>query len=508
MTVFDVRDFTSWCSAKRVCELFIFRMYWLAMLSVLLAQEPRRGSINGQSIDTTYKDRDRPFEKWETWGSLSLLRVTFIRCNTLYTNDREGGAVYFMSSDPNPAAAFMNCTSCVFDDCRSQAGFGAAVFYKSPTKTFAFDGCIMMNMKTANSVIHMQCGETSDNFGTLSLSRNVFQNITIEEGREGGGSGLVIRFPTNLELVECEFRKCKTGKSGGAVLFTPHNQDTVEKLLFTDCIFSETSATVSGGAIAVTASCKSLEIVGCTFTGTKETPTENGGLVMLSGKVTVVGINETTFNYSTAQDGGCIYSSSSSEGTSFIVEGCTVSDAGATAGFYSIVVKAQDTRIKGLHMKDMKGGHGRIQLSDTGFTNNQITLDGCTFEQFATEALLSFTTSSPITLTVKDCRFLDVSSTGQNLFPMDKADVPGVNHLKMSDCIFDQDCNYQWSIIQSPLREGSGSCTLERIQFKGLSITEKEAAFVLKGCASISLAECYITNQPKSSELIVRYWKH
>ena len=81
------------------------------MLSVLLAQEPRRDT-NGQSIDTTYKDRDRPFEKWETWGSLSLLRVTFIRCTTLYTNDREGGAVYFMSRAQDPADAFMNIIYC------------------------------------------------------------------------------------------------------------------------------------------------------------------------------------------------------------------------------------------------------------------------------------------------------------------------------------------------------------------------------------------------------------
>ena len=183
-----------------------------------------------------------------------------------------------------------------------------------------------------------------------------------------------------------------------------------------------------------------------------------------------------------------------------------MSRAEASTRFYSIVVKAQDTRIKGLHMKDMAGGHGRIQLSDTGFTDDQITLDGCTFEQFGTEALLEFTTTSPITLTLKDCRFLGVSSTDQNLFPMDKAGATGIKHLKMSDCIFDQDCKYQWSIIQSPLREQAdiptGSCTLERIQFQGLSIAEKEAAFVLKGCEAISLVDCYITNQQNSNELI------
>lgn len=432
------------------------------------------------------------------------MRVTFIRCTTVGTNDGEGGAVYFASNaQGSGGVAFMNCTSCVFDACHAESGYGAAIFYKSPTKTFVFDDCNVTNMNIADSVIHMQCGDAPDNFGTLSLKNDVFQDITITRGSEGGGSGLVIRFPTNLELIGCEFRRCKTRASGGAVLLTPHNQDTIEKLLFLDCLFSETSATVDGGAIAVTASCQSLEIVGCTFTGKKEVQTGNGGFIMLSVTVTTFRINETTFNYSDAQDGGCIYSSSPSEGTSFIVEGCTVSAAGATTGSYSIVVKAKDTRIKELHMMDMPSGNGRIKLSDTGFANNQITLDSCTFEQFATEMLLSFTTNDPIALTLKDCRFFGVSSTGANLFQMDKDEATGIGNLRISDCIFDQDCSYKWAIVQSQARTGSpvGSCTLERVQFKGLNIQNNEAAFVLKGCESINLVDCNITNEEKSNQL-------
>ena len=120
-------------------------MYWLVTLIAILAQEPRRGSVNGQASDTTYQNRDRPFEKWVSWGSLSLLRVTFIACTTVGTNDGEGGAVYFASESAQSqgGAAFLNCTSCVFDNCYAASGFGAAIFYKSPTKTFVFDGVII-----------------------------------------------------------------------------------------------------------------------------------------------------------------------------------------------------------------------------------------------------------------------------------------------------------------------------------------------------------------------------
>ena len=476
-------------------------LYTLLIVSALASRALADEICNGPYSSTTYSGGTRPCGSWTSWGGLTLVSVTFLGCSSA-SDLKDGGAIYFESTSSK-----LSCTQCVFDGCTAQSGYGAAVFSNSPN-TFVYDRCTVKNMQPEYSVLHMQCGGRNsapvNNYAeAIRLTGNVFQDISIsppEARSEGGGCGLVVRFPTTLELVECQFHRCSTASpdlGGGAVLFTPHGEDAIQKLLFQGCVFRDNSADVNGGAIMLTAKCLRLEILSCEFTGKKGPQSGKGGFVMLSAHVTYFGINDTTFDKADANDGGCIYASGSADGASFIVDNCTISAAGARDGEYALVVKAKDTQIKGLYMKNMPGFHGKIELSDLGFKNNQLKLDGCTFENFGTGQLFTFGTSASFTLTLSGCRFLGVISNASNLLQMEGNEKYkyGFNTLKVSDCIFDSACGFRWAIVQSAERTASsssaaGSCTIERTRFEGLNVTQ-ESALTVKGCASFTITDCY-----------------
>ena len=464
--------------------------------------------VASDASDKTYQDQQRPFEYPTDWGGLTLLRVTFINCNNNQASRfPAGGAVYFASTLGRPGD-YLNCTNCTFDRCSSKNGYGAAVMCNSNENTFVFNDCIVKNMDPENSVIHMQCADQQvpNDYGPLTLKGNVFQDISIKVTSyiaEGGGSGLVIRFPTQLELIGCQFIRCHTASAlgGGGVMFRPRS-DNIQNLLFEECVFSETSAAQNGGAIMLVGSCDHLEIVGCEFTGKKGVQKGKGGFIKLD-KAMYFRINETKFHNSDAAEGGCIYADMRDhEARSFIVEGCSISEAEATTGQFAIYIMTAIAQFKGLSMKDMKGGRGMIQLTDLGFSNKLLTFESCTFDNINTKKLFFFRSlkGNPA-LVLRMCTFQNVVSTASLLDCRNDGSggaTSQISSVTISHCVF-KGCSYQSAIINSPERNDQQvnglTCTIEETNFDDLSISDEGHALILGGFTSIVITNCHFVAQ-------------
>ena len=164
--------------------------------------------------DTLYTNGDRLSRgKDQGTPSLSLLRCTFIGCTG--EANAAGGAIWYAA-----VQGPLICKNCTFAECSAPTGWGAAVFYRSTLDDFVFDNCTVLNMQTRYSVIHVQRGENSDTFTSLTLTGNKFQGIAVTESDQCGGSGLAFRHVGTLRLIECKFTRCNTtGAGGGALLF-------------------------------------------------------------------------------------------------------------------------------------------------------------------------------------------------------------------------------------------------------------------------------------------------
>ena len=373
--------------------------------------------------------------------------------------------------------------------------------------TFVFNDCIVKNMGAEHSVIHMQCADqaTPNDYGPLTLKGNVFQDISIStQGEaEGGGSGLVIRFPTQLELIGCQFIRCHTASAlgGGGVMFRPRSEK-IQNLLFEECVFSETSAAQNGGAIMLVGSCDRLEIVGCEFTGKKGVQKGKGGFIKLD-KAMYFRINETKFHNSDASEGGCIYADMRDhEERSFIVEGCSISASEATTGQFALYIMTAIAQFKGLSMKDMNGGRGMIQLTDLGFSNKLLTFESCTFDNINTRKLFFFRSlkGNPA-LVLRMCTFQNVVSTASLLDCRNDGTggaTSQISSITISHCVF-KGCSYQSAVVNSPERNDQQvnglTCTIEETNFDDLSISDEGHALILGGFTSIVIRNCHFIAQ-------------
>ena len=211
--------------------------------------------------------------------------VEFIHC-TSSGNENPGGAIW--------CELKLSLKWCTFKQCDAENGYGAAVFSQWDGAV-EFDHCQVEWCQASYSVVHFQCGEGSGNFPALTMTGNVFKEITIEGGEwgvEGGGSGLVIRHPAKLNLISCEFRNCRItankeqGGGGALQLYTQTGQ--AAQYVLEECTFDTTSAAREGGGgllIRFTGvEGNSLTIIGCQFHDCKvgDTSESFGGCVMTS----------------------------------------------------------------------------------------------------------------------------------------------------------------------------------------------------------------------------------
>lgn len=385
--------------------------------------------------------------------------------------------------DPGGAVSFsgggtLSITSCIFFECWAEnSRWGDAVFCKGSLNSFTFNNCTVEGCLGARSVIHFQCGESPGEYAPLTLMGNTFRRCSVDTPEdsktEGGGSGLVIRFPTNLNLIDNIFSNCFTPLNGGALFFEKHS--TNQTFLFDNCTFENTRATKNGGAISLPSDSTKVTISNCVFrnNNVEEMQTGNGGFLYFEANPGTLEISNTEFKNSVAADGGCIFAAAAV--TAFSIDNVTVDACGGRGGTNKacIVVKSSNTVLEGLHLLNMKRGNGRLALSSS-FESGIITFSGCSFEHWTTEQLFAYDVSSgtDFVLNLTNCNFTDVTSSGENFIQLKiDGDKSKIRDLYLADCNFTS-VQAAWSLAVQKRSGRTGKCVVERCVFDNVVVSK------------------------------------
>lgn len=296
-----------------------------------------------------------------TQQALTLERVTF---ENLQGNEQKdpGGAVWFSTHDK-----LLNITACHFNKCWAAGSrWGDCVYSKGTLNRFIFNGCTVTNCWDALSIMHFQCGDTPNEYGELTLQGNTFKSCTVnysmteggEKKTEGGGCGLVIRFPTKLTLVDCIFNDSWTPLDGGALFF--EKKTNQQEFCFDNCIFQYNRAVNNGGAIALPGSDSRVTISNCVFKdnnveATPKVQTGKGGFLWFSAALSTLTISDTEFKNGTAESGGCIFASTVS---ALAIDNVTIDACGARSGTECISMSCPIHLVEGLHLRNMQWERG------------------------------------------------------------------------------------------------------------------------------------------------------
>lgn len=427
-------------------------------------------TMEAPQSDTDYVDRETNFVV--SSGNCAVEGSTFIRCSV---GSGEGGAIKFQGD------GLLNLTSCKFQTCTSGNNYGGAVFSSSSKKNLVFNDCQVTDCTSTISVIHLQCGTSAGQFGELMLTGNIFKGNTITtstEGGKGGGCGLVIRFPLTLSLVDCTFEDCKSTSTddivsgGGGVLFKTAT-GTTYSFVFDNCIFNGTQAARNGGAIVINRASGSavptVEIKNCHFESCicteGDTSGKKGGALYFSNQLTSLSIIDSAFLDCSAAEGGCI---SAGVIDTFKVNNCTIDSCSATGTeLFTLTAEATQADIIELHIEGMSDGRGKLKL--TNFGGSQLLLYNCSFNNYATDFLVTYTAAGNICLNLTLCRFTTITSSAASGL----LQVQFSNHdLFVSQCQFSG-----FGVARALIRAGGNSergksCVIEQCQFTDMTVSD------------------------------------
>lgn len=262
-------------------------------------------------------------------------------------------------------APYFLLTFCQFINCSAENGWGSAVY--ANTATVSCCVCLFKEMTTPYSVLHLQRGARPPGvFGPLSLTSLTFSSIKVKttwDGTvEGGGSGLVIRYISELKLTDCRFTNCgfdytSSNKTAGALMFErPQKDHLIDSILLKGCTFTRSHA--GTGCIRIMNVVKKFEMDYCQ------------------------------------------------------VDGCS---SGYSYNPYSIRVGAELMSFTHLRLMNMPEGYGKLRLDSVN--NETISFKNCTFEKWMTLSLV--VTSLDVSMNVCFCTFRSVTVPDSNLFRQD-----------------------------------------------------------------------------------------
>ena len=401
-----------------------------------------------------------------------------------------GGAVYYerhpYSGDAwTPALTIKDSD---FDNCRAGNRWGDAIYSTADMSTFEFDGCTFLNFADSRSVAHFQWGIAGvpGDFGNLRFTNNKFKTVSTIE-TQGGGSGLVVRFPTQLELVDWVFETCSITTTGGALMF-----DKGTNFVFNGCNFSQTKANTKGGAIALTSPDEyTVSIIGCLFQGSNQenAQAESGGFLYFAGSPNLE-ITDTTFKDGVAGDGGCIYAATNKV-ASFTIDNVTVDTCGSRTGRYSVVVQSKITTLSGLRMLNMPGSYGKLKLHSE---IPEVVFSGCEFVNFGTDRLFDGPTLG-LTVNLTDCTFQELKVPEENFLRFTN---DGAYEMVMTRCVF-KDVTAQWAMISWSIDAPSVKCIVEDCHFDNVVVNSQNTAkaepvLSLRRISGVSLTNVTFTN--------------
>lgn len=296
-------------------------------------------------------------------------------------------------------------------------------------------------------------------------------NFSVATSSSGNGGAIRIYYQDTsttttqyVSLTGCTFEQCGTeGEHGGGLCINADTSPQVQ-VVITNTTMESCYARQGGSISVVTAVAGRFEVANCSFTDGKASG-GNGGFLMISSCTGQVILQDTTFlNSSASGDGGCVYLGNTNP-SEVLVENCTIDSCESSA--YSIVLKCPTTTIDCLHMKNMPNGGGRIQLSDSGFTDGSLSLTNCEFENFETQKLFDYT-GSLSTLVLIFCRFDNVVVSGENLFQLTR----DWKNFTFDNCTF-QNIVSLGSIVKYDTGGASGDCIIDNSVFQNITIGPK-----------------------------------
>ena len=193
------------------------------------------GSLGGSGQHANLLECQRTYAGW---SAMKLANKEFVGCTGDTNSADAGGAVYYERHEDSGTdwTPVLTITDCTFKSCTATNRWGDAIYSSADMSSFVCDGCTFESFQGSSSVAHFQCGKTNGNFGNLTLRDNKFKAINVV-GKQGGGSGLTILYPTKLDLVGCDFEDCTISTNGGALMFEKGTD-----FVFNDCTFKQTKA--------------------------------------------------------------------------------------------------------------------------------------------------------------------------------------------------------------------------------------------------------------------------
>lgn len=319
-------------------------------------------------------------------NNVNVRNCTFVGLTS--QTDPEGGAIR-VSGDVSLTITGDESGKTEFRQCSSTNGWAAAVY--AHVSSFQCDWVLCEDMSTGYSVLHIEHNELGT-FAPVTMSHLEFNRITITpelqgaEQIQGGGSGLVIRYVSSLELSDCEFSSCTftdgndQKKRAGALMFEQPESRPFEKLSFVRCISTKTSGRT-----------------------------------------------------------GCIYVNNPV--TNFTIDDFTIEDCnGIGSDSFAIDVKANAPTITKLRMKDMDDGHGKIWLGQ--ITAAAVDFTECEFRNYSTPRLF-YREGNPVHLTLSSCIFNTVVSSDLNLISLRDQKF---SELTISGCTF-EGITAKWALV-------------------------------------------------------------
>lgn len=332
------------------------------------------------------------------------------------------------------------------------------------------------------------------------MTGNKFKTVSIKQAEQGGGSGLFLRFPAELHLIECHFEDTEVDRDGGALMF-----DQGTKFVFNGCTFVNTKAKTNGGAITLRPTSESVSIIGCWFrdNSVRGWQTGSGGFLFFGANPGNLEIVDTTFKNSVAANGGCIYTTAESV-TSFTIDNVTVDACGSSADGHSLVVPSTKTSLSELHLLNMPGVMGRLQLHAT---MTEIVLYGCQFKNFGMRQLFDGATNWNFPVNLTDCHFETVTIEQGNLIKFTNGNT---HKLVMSGCVF-KDVTADWALVSWATEAQSVECLIEGCRFENVVVeysTEQEKKaepiLLLRRISVISLTNVnFIGGELKNGPLVI-----
>ena len=408
--------------------------------------------------DTTINNK----RYWEGEKALTCRNTFFIGClgEDDYNNNPGGAIWYGYNAGP------LSITNCTFDDCRHGGGEGTAIYSESSYKDFTLNECVFKNMRSWKSTVHMSLGAAASagSFGPLTLTKNRFENITITPtaAPTGGGSGLVILYPTELKFIECTFLQCTleaTALGGGALMFLgKETGKKIASLSIEGCVFTQTKAKKNGGALYLKQA-GPVVISDSHFSDNKGSQEGEGGFLYFEEDVDSLTLTDVYFGNTDASTCGCMRTYTLQ---TLNVDNCTIEYAGARDNNLSVWINAVTTVVASeFHMKNMLGGRGALRIYTHAFTD--VTFRNCSLESFNTTSLFC-QGHIKTNLLLEYCHFNNVVLTGNGNFLQVKGGTIRIVGCEFRHIVSD------WALVINPAQDQAQSFTLEGCTFENVSI--------------------------------------